>query len=1117
MNKHCAVITAFKPPLYVEGICQKLNNKGFTTKIYNWDSIDDNCLFDVSVTPLIIIADALNCPAYMPNMIKYYLSVGGKVVTLGGPPFKNEFYSINNNEVSYHQLAHRFCEGEFEKSIILKFDSASDLRGFEKNTANPDSKKHEGTATLSIVTDEVTFEKYMQYYTNDFSINESFQKSISITKGHNVIGFYAKAYENTKSITISLIEKNGNIFKCQITPGTSFNYFMLSKKDFVYGGNENGTRDKSHYMSVDFQNVVKIQFGHALSHAYSVAGEHCFCINELSSGRISVLNDEFISIDGLCPEYRFYPVNNAANIKTYKNQSIVSEKSFPIPNDLFSLSPRAQGSGINKARRFRFIPLIEAYDENDIRCGFLSYMMLNYSYGELRSNEDGSSILVFTTNSDDFYINGGEDAVVEGINYMLSPVLLLEGGADEYIHFDDCESAEFGAVLLVKPDEDVSGYNVKIQINNISNIYSLSELTTIKTEHGYDFKRITYSQPPLDCDINVSLLHNGEVCDMLFSSLSLYHENSTENDEPKQFAHVEKGTNEVYIGDNPVRFFGLNYMPSCNTGMDTREEFEHYVSAYAYDPDIIETDLKRIKDIGFNSLSIFMHYSQSINSNNILHLISLCKKYGLYVNLSLRPHADPFNFNESEVKEMIKKYRFDKNDTIVGYDIAWERYVGAYEKCYGNTNGRKSFDEGFRKFIINRYQSYENAESILSCKLPRNKKGEVIGLSDDMLRNNGEHNALVAVYRCYIDSAVAYAHIKACDFIKSIDANHMITARTGDASTIPLVDPGIYGYDYKALSLSLDSMSPESYALTDDNKSLRQGVFTNIYSRYANKDNVVQWMEFGKSIWNGSNFIVKSKSLEFQANYYRDFIEMLLAGHTSGLYAWWYAGGYRIGENSDFGIVEPDGSDRPVTKVLREYSKKFLYANRLPLPSYQIKIDRDLYCDGLKSMYKSIENELFQALAKGETVEFIDDSYKKDSSDVDLTEVGNLSPQGYSPKYLNSLVTSITAILDNGEKILLKNGDTLDVGKSKAVTFTFKILNCEKTNWLSNAPYGEVYLKSLEDSKYDFSLSLYRDVNFREYAEFNIALSCEQKGLLSCVLNAKDRTDFGERININIV
>lgn len=69
---------------------------------------------------------------------------------------------------------------------------------------------------------------------------------------------------------------------------------------------------------------------------------------------------------------------------------------------------------------------------------------------------------------------------------------------------------------------------------------------------------------------------------------------------------------------------------------------------------------------------------------------------------------------------------------------------------------------------------------------------------------------MAAAYRRCIDHAVRRAHIAACDYIRSIDPNHLISARSGDASTIPLVDPGIYGYDYDAMSAALDTVSPDS-------------------------------------------------------------------------------------------------------------------------------------------------------------------------------------------------------------------------------------------------------------------------------------------------------------------
>lgn len=1122
----CAILVKNPIPPYVEGIRQRLSKKGIDSALFDWDNLDDDNLLRVEDYPALFIADAANCPAFLPNKLLCYLKSGGRVVTAGGPPFLNEFYSLNNEEITLAELSRRLSDGDFDKAVIAPFDSPEELCDFTFDATNPDNKKLTQTASLSIVDGGVTSKSCLCYKIDSFYINESFEKPIRLKEGHNVLGFWASGDENTKTITIELLQENGDIFKTRITPEPSFNYFLLCAKDFSFAGNNKNVTytKKARPSAIKWEQVCAIRFGHALSHAYSVAGRHCFYIDELSSGRISVLNDKSISIDGLYPPCKFYPVTNAAIIKSYEKQAILPQMEYPIPHDLFSFSPRAQATGIDKARRCRFIPLIEVCDTKGLHSGYAAYMLLNYSYGDRCAEADGSAIAVFSTNDDNFYQNGGDEAVALTIAAMTAPAILLEGGGDEYIYKDDNEApARYGAVVLVRRDAALDDYRLKITVEQISSIYTLSELLTVKTQGEYDFRCVTFEQAPSAGEVSVSLMLFDKTLDVLTHNVIVL---SQKPEDERRFADIPPDTNEIFIAGQPVRFFGINYMPSCNAGMETFEEFEHYVSAFAYDPDIIENDIKRIAEIGINAVSIFMHYEPSIHSNNILHLMQLCKAYGIYVTLSLRPHANPFDFNADEIKQMITRYSFDADDNLVGYDIAWERYVGTYEPCYGNFEGRKMFDSAWRGFLLRHYGSFEAASRLFGCQLPKNKRGEVISPSDDMLRKNDGAEAseaglsnikLVAVYRRFIDHEVALAHIRACDFIRSIDPNHLITARSGDASGIPLVDPGIYGYDFKATAAALDFLSPESYALSEDNDSMRQGVFTNIYSRYANKNAVVQWMEFGKSIWIGSNFVDNTVSLQFQADYYRDFFDMLMMGHTSGLYAWWWAGGYRYGENSDFGIISPDGSDRPVTKVFREYAMKFLNAPPLPKPDYHIFIDRDANADGIRSIYRNIENELFDAISHGHTVSLIDGGFGKNSANADISELDGASRCEGSLKFLDGLLISCSAILDDGSHHLLQNGDTLHVLKSKAVIFSFEFMNTESPTWLCGDEVGSVSLEGEPDSLYPVSLPIYSDLPRHGRVSFHLTIPCEEKGRLACRLCAKGRTRFGERVEIELV
>ena len=317
------------------------------------------------------------------------------------------------------------------------------------------------------------------------------------------------------------------------------------------------------------------------------------------------------------------------------------------------------------------------------------------------------------------------------------------------------------------------------------------------------------------------------------------------------------------------------------------------------------------------------------------------------------------------------------------------------------------------------------------------------------------------------------------------------------------------------MSAALDTVSPESYALSDDYKSIRQGVFTNIYARYANPDNVVQWMEFGKSIWTGSNFTQNQKMRSFQGEYYRRFFEMLLTGHTAGMFCWWFAGGYRIGENSDFGILDPDGGERPVTQVLREYAPKFIGAPSLPKADRFIEIDRDLHADGLRSVYRSIEDELFTAINEGQTVAFIDGGTGTTSANVSLVEVGNISPHGCSPKFLDGIITSV--LLTTQKRTLsVTNGSTILLDRDEELSIQVLIQNTSSAKWLSGEGMGSVHFVSSDDSNLSFRLPLPSPLEKRERIRFTV-FAGKISGKITGMLTALNRTVFGDRLDLNII
>jgi len=241
-----------------------------------------------------------------------------------------------------------------------------------------------------------------------------------------------------------------------------------------------------------------------------------------------------------------------------------------------------------------------------------------------------------------------------------------------------------------------------------------------------------------------------------------------------------------------------------------------------------------------------------------------------------------------------------------------------------------------------------------------------------MLRKDGKHTKMVAAYRHFVDELVAQKHKHVKDLIAEHDPHHLVSARTGAQGGLPLADPGDMGYDYKALAQGLDFMSPESYVINADINTADQGIFTNVYSRYCKPGAPVMWKEFGQHIWTGSNFNDTEKAQEIQAGYYAKIFDMAIAGHTGGMFCWWWPGGYRTNENSDYGVTDPDGSDRLVTGVIRAYREAFFGQPPLGEPEVYFEIDRDMYASGIKGIYENMKDEFLAAVKSGKVVAFRD-------------------------------------------------------------------------------------------------------------------------------------------------
>jgi len=420
-------------------------------------------------------------------------------------------------------------------------------------------------------------------------------------------------------------------------------------------------------------------------------------------------------------------------------------------------------------------------------------------------------------------------------------------------------------------------------------------------------------------------------------------------------------------------------------------------------------------------------------------------------NLSLRP-GTPFEFEWDKMRALIERYRLWDNDTVYAYDLAWEPMFGDHE-------GRKRWDPEWREWIIERYGSIENAETDWEFQAPREPGGQITNPLDPHVVENGPHWRMVAAYRRFLDTILYKYYDRARRLVRTVDPNHLVSFRmtlAGDptvrwSKTVP--------YDYACLAGAVDLLEPEAYGRIGDWERVKPGWFTYEYGRWANPDLPLLWAEAGVSAWSQALMAAPREQLDFQAAFYTDMYRMMLGSGADGIYWWWYPGGYRTNERSDYGIINPDGTDRPVTKVIREHAETFLNAPSAKPVDHWITIDRDPHPDGIAGIYEEVKDAFWAAIEQGKTPGLRTEGTGTTSADCPLTAVGNVAYNGNNPpKYLDGFFNHVEIRNAAGEWQDVPDGGEVAAGAGKPVVARLTVTNLGEAAWLplAEAPEGGV-------------------------------------------------------------
>lgn len=1094
-------------PALVNALTGELGKAGYAITGIDAGILCDSAKLAACGLDLLVLPNAADLPVKAVASISDFAKAGGDIIALNAPLWQRMLISVDGKWTTFDDYQ-RANAGKLPEHLLFDFGNTNGWQRTSNAMESPstyeiiDNGPAPGQRALHAVISNLTgWDSF-----GARNLHEPFPA------GHSLTVFSAKGTEKTSQLAIEWSEKDGARWIAVIALYPEWRQYVLSPKDFHYWTSTEGRGGRGD--SFKPENAASVSFGLAFSHTGVDSGRHEFWVGPVGTADKmvdfgTVLGPlDLPAMDTLSPGYKLFDVHGAASLSMRQDQVMVASRAaLPAGGVVRSPHPRPGGGGFDKRRDWRWIPIVEARSKDRQWRGTPVTMTVN-AEGPFKGGVWAS----FGFAKSDSYRKPAMMSVIRQIaERMRNGAFILDGGANFYTYFDgqdvqlgmrmcnvgkDCRHHITARVVvtsdLLRKPPVLKQWSFGLQPGEIKKVSGVWR-PKAWPEGGYT--------------VLAELLQDGKVIDSVTHKINVWRPKAV-----KHFITVKDG--EFVLNGKRWRANGVNYMPSSGIGTEDGEYFEHWIGARSYDPEVIDRDLDHIKQMGLNSVSAFV-YTGYAKDQNMLDFLRRLDKRGMKANIGLRPGM-PSTFDADAIKGVIKQLRLADNDTVFAYDIAWE-------PMFGTNNERKVWDGEWEKWIIERYGSVANAEKDWGFAVPRNDDGSITNPLPYQIDTNGEWRIMTAAYRRFLDTLLYKKYGEARRQIISVDGNHMVSFRMAEAGNPGYRWDGRIPYDFPYLAAAVDIIEPEAYGRIGDWERVKPGWFEFEYAKWAAPEKPVIWAEMGVSAWDTSRMQDSPMKLDYQAMFHKAFYRLLTSSGASGVFFWWYPGGFRYGENSDYGIINPDGTDKPVTKVIRERSKAYLDGPSRPKTNYWIGIDRDAHPDGIAGIYDAAKADFWSAIDRGLAPGFRTAGTGTDSSNCPLVAVGNGPLTGSNPpKYLDAAIDSVQVTLGGGRWVNVTKGGSVKVAAHIPVIAKIEFTNLGEATLLAprgSSTAGRVYLR-IETRSSAKTVALVSDVahlRSRALSEFEL-LPAGSSGSAEVVLTfeAKGRAKFGERFGFRI-
>ncbi|MBQ5841230.1 MAG: hypothetical protein IIW40_04670 [Clostridia bacterium] len=1126
LGKTVGVLVPDRKPAYYDALLKTIKSGvNATIKEIAWK--DAKNALTVMDPEAVIIPDSQTVPYGTSTAVTNYLKRGGKLLSLGDLPMSETVYYKDGKWLDGQTFMTTDSQGK-GRYILSDFDRDKDLTKIVRNNSTID-----GDCILTLGDfGSPTGTKALHMNLKDARGWDS-QGFKSVGIGYQSIGLWAKGDKNTPEMSVEVREADGSRWFAVLQLTEKWQYYVLGPNDFTYWqwSSTNTTERGGANDRVNIKDTIGVSFGISFSYCKnSEFGEKNIYVDSVNLLNYAKPEEDNLILEGFSGDYKYYPVTNGNKLVTYDNQMFVADRKYTLPKSMVSMHAGTQGVGFGQKRGTRFVPLIEIMDGKNLSSGYLAWMNINSSYA-IERETNSSMTACFSTSDPAFYDKNGLAAVLDVLRTMLNDSLFVEAGTSEIIYVkSETDIVNFGAYVRA---EDMSTVTMDLdlakggkRIAHTMYDYAMANEVTNKDGVSVSVESGRWALSAGEPDqIVMTLKQNDVVVDRIVQDVILW--------EPEAMgdrSYITKKDGEFWQNGKPLRLYGINYVPNMGTGLDDYTDnswdFEVWNNPNSYNPERYYRDLLRLKEIGFNAIAINCYPESAEAGKNIMHFIYMCQKLGIYVDAFVYGADGVTNGSGGGAVTIIETQHLAEFDNIVAYDLCWERTFGTYNGDYNNPNGRKQYDDEWHAWILRNYGSIANAEKAWGEVVPKSGVN-AIGPTDAMVAAE-DASKMVAAYRRFADELIAERYYTIISTLKRVDPYHMMSSRAGAPSGWPMYNAANMVFDAQGLASAYDFYSPEYYATVD---TIEDAIFVNYYARYCMPESPVVWKEFGiglKCFDNyAANFLTEAnktrkQELENQANYAKTMLEAIIAGHGTAAYGWLFNGGIRVGSWEDYGATNPDGSDRPITKVYREYRDKFM---NQPLLSDKadvvFTVDRDRTANGWMGMYTAIKDVLLKAVKEGKTVAFVDEGTGKNTATVSDASVGNAGAASDTnpARYVNGEIKDVYVRGSDGVWKKVNYADTVQIPKGP-VDVKIVATNTQRAEWLSKSSSSKNYVSivSKANSQIKVNQPLSKNVKYLETItqEFRLTNSFNSWQSVSFRFGIEGRFAFGETFTFNM-